>query len=322
MKNIAIVAGGDSSEYGVSLRSAEGILSFMDKEKFNPVVVELRGQQWFALYNGERLPMNKADFSFATPEGTFTFDFAYITIHGTPGENGLLGSYFELIRMPYSTCPPLISAMTFNKFVLNQYLRSLGVRVAESLTLRRQDRITADDVVKAVGLPCFVKPTCGGSSCATTKVKTPEELLPAVEAAFGEADEVMIEAFMQGTEITCGCYKTSRRSVVLPITEVVAKNEFFDYDAKYNGAVEEITPARIEESIAERVRTLTSLLYDILRCRGIIRIDYIITEGNKLNLLEINTTPGMTATSFIPQQVRAAGLDIKDVLTEIIEDSF
>ena len=320
---IAIVAGGDSGEYEVSLRSAEGITSFLDKERYETYTVIIRGTEWnVQLPEGATAPIDRNDFSFHHEGKHIKFDYAYITIHGTPGENGLLGSYFELIRMPYSTCPPLISAMTFNKFVLNQYLRSLGVRVAESLTLRRQDVITTDDVVKAVGLPCFVKPTCGGSSCATTKVKTPEELLPAVEAAFGEADEVMIEAFMQGTEITCGCYKTREKSVVFPITEVVAKNEFFDYDAKYNGAVEEITPARIDESIAERVRTLTSLLYDILRCHGIIRIDYIITEGNKLNLLEINTTPGMTATSFIPQQVRAAGLDIKDVLTEIIEESF
>ena len=222
-RTIAIVAGGDSGEYEVSLRSAEGIASFLDKERYITYTVIIRGTEWnVQLPDGATAPIDRNDFSFTHNGEHVTFDYAYITIHGTPGENGLLGSYFELIRMPYSTCPPLISAMTFNKFVLNQYLRSLGVRVAESLTLRRQDVITTDDVVKAVGLPCFVKPTCGGSSCATTKVKTPEELLPAVEAAFGEADEVMIEAFMQGTEITCGCYKTREKSVVFPITEVLS----------------------------------------------------------------------------------------------------
>ena len=251
---VAIVAGGDSGEYEVSLRSAEGIASFLDKDRYIVYTVIIRGTEWnVQLPDGAVVPVDRNDFGFTYKGEHIVFDYAYVTIHGTPGENGLLGSYFELIRMPYSTCSPLISAMTFNKFVLNQYLRSLGVRVAESLTLRRQDVITVDDVVKAVGLPCFVKPTCGGSSCATTKVKTPEELLPAVEAAFGEADEVMVEAFMQGTEITCGCYKTRKKSVVFPITEVVAKNEFFDYDAKYNGQVEEITPARIDEGIAERV---------------------------------------------------------------------
>ena len=214
-RTIAIVAGGDSGEYEVSLRSAAGIDSFLDKERYIVYTVIIRGTDWHVqLPDGATAPIDRNDFSFTYEGKHVTFDYAYITIHGTPGENGLLGSYFELIRMPYSTCPPLISAMTFNKFVLNQYLRSLGVRVAESLTLRRQDVITVDDVVKAVGLPCFVKPTCGGSSCATTKVKAPEELLPAVEAAFGEADEVMIEAFMQGTEITCGCYKTRAKSVV------------------------------------------------------------------------------------------------------------
>lgn len=212
--------------------------------------------------------------------------------------------------------------MTFNKFVLNQYLRGFGIRVAESLTVKKGGSISDEDVVERIGLPCFIKPSCGGSSFGTTKVKTIEQIQPAIAAALDEADEVMIEAFMQGTELTCGCYKTSEKSVIFPITEVVSFDEFFDYDAKYNGKVDEITPARIPEDTADRVRKVTSAIYDILGCHGIIRVDYIITEGEKINLLEVNTTPGMTATSFIPQQVRAAGLDIKDVLTDIIEDSF
>ena len=180
-----------------------------------------------------------------------------------------------------------------------------------------------EDIVRRIGLPCFVKPAAGGSSFGTTKVKTREDLRPAIDLALKEGEDVMVEAFMPGTEITCGCYKTKQAERVLPITEVVmTTNEFFDYDAKYNGAVREITPARLSEEVTARVQKLTSAIYDILGCHGIIRIDYIITEGNHINLLEINTTPGMTATSFIPQQVRAAGLDIKDVMTEIIEDSF
>lgn len=168
----------------------------------------------------------------------------------------------------------------------------------------------------------FYQTNAGGSSFGVTKVKTEEEIQPAIEKAFHESDEVMIEAYMKGTEVTCGCYKTKDKEVVFPITEIVTDNEFFDYDAKYNGQVQEITPARLPEDTAERVRLLTSAIYDILGCSGIIRIDYIITEGDKVNLLEINTTPGMTATSFIPQQVRAAGLDIKDVMTDIIENKF
>lgn len=322
-RKIAIVAGGDSSEYQVSLRSAQGLMSFIDKERYDLWIVVIHGQEWFVQLPGEKTTkIDRNDFGFDYDGKHICFDYAYITIHGTPGENGLLEGYFELIHLPYSTCSPLISAMTFNKFVINQYLRGFGVRIAESLTLKKGSSINDDDVIERIGLPCFVKPTCGGSSFGTTKVKTREQIQPAIAEAFAEADEVMIESFMQGTEITCGCYKTKKDAVVFPITEVVSEDEFFDYDAKYNGKVKEITPARISEETADRVHKLTSAIYDILSCRGIIRIDYIITEGEKINLLEINTTPGMTATSFIPQQIRAAGMEIGDVISNIIEDSF
>ena len=322
-RTIAIVAGGDSSEIVVSLRSAQGIYSFIDKERYNLYIVEMEGKRWeVILPNGEKTPIDRNDFSFMENGEKKNFDFAYITIHGTPGENGLLQGYFDLIGIPYSSCNVLVSAITFNKFTCNQYLKGFGIRVSESMILRKGFEILDEEVINKVGLPCFIKPNAGGSSFGVTKVKTKEDIQPAIEKAFGERDEVMIEAFMQGTEITCGCYKTKDKEVGFPITEVVTSNEFFDYDAKYNGQVDEITPARIPEETAERVRLLTSAIYDILGCDGIIRIDYIITEGEKVNLLEINTTPGMTATSFIPQQVRAAGLDIKDVMTDIIENKF
>ena len=322
-RTIAIVAGGDSSELPVSLRSAQGIYSFIDKERYNLYIVEMQGNRWeVVLPNGEKTPIDRNDFSFTENGEKKVFDFAYITIHGTPGENGLLQGYFDLIGIPYSSCNVLVSAITFNKFTCNQYLKGFGIRVSESMILRKGFEILDEEVINKVGLPCFIKPNAGGSSFGVTKVKTKEQIQPAIEKAFGESDEVMIEAFMQGTEITCGCYKTKDKEVVFPITEVVTSNEFFDYDAKYNGQVDEITPARIPEETAERVRLLTSVIYDILGCDGIIRIDYIITEGEKVNMLEINTTPGMTATSFIPQQVRAAGLDIKDVMTDIIENKF
>ena len=322
-RTIAIVAGGDSSELPVSLRSAQGIYSFIDKERYNLYIVEMQGYRWeVVLPNGEKTPIDRNDFSFTENGEKKVFDFAYITIHGTPGENGLLQGYFDLIGIPYSSCNVLVSAMTFNKFTCNQYLKGFGIRVSESMILRKGFEILDEEVINKVGLPCFIKPNAGGSSFGVTKVKTKEQIQPAIEKAFGESDEVMIEAYMQGTEITCGCYKTKDKEVVFPITEVVTSNEFFDYDAKYNGQVDEITPARIPEETADRVRLLTSAIYDILGCDGIIRIDYIITEGEKVNMLEINTTPGMTATSFIPQQVRAAGLDIKDVMTDIIENKF
>lgn len=227
-----------------------------------------------------------------------------------------------MLRIPYSCCGVLAASLTYDKFACNQYLHSFGVRIADSLLLRRGQSITDDEVVEKIGLPCFIKPSLGGSSFGVTKVKTREQIQPAIAKAFDEAQEVLVEAFMDGTELTCGCYKTKDKSVVFPISEIVSHNEYFDYKAKYNGESDEITPARISDELTDRVKKLTSAIYDILGAQGIIRVDYIITEGDKINLLEVNTTPGMTSTSFIPQQVRAAGMDIKDVMTDIIENKF
>lgn len=295
----------------------------MDKEKYTVYIVEMKGLCWEAvLPDGNKTAVDRNDFSFLLNGEKITFDFAYIIIHGTPGENGLLQGYFDLLHIPYSTCDVLASALTFNKFALNHYLQGFGIRISDSLLVRKGSDISDQDVIEKIGLPCFIKPNEGGSSFGVTKVKTAEQILPAIEKAMHESDEVMVEAFMAGTEITCGCYKTRTKEVVFPITEVVSKNEFFDYAAKYDGESQEITPARLDDDTTRRVKTLTSAIYDILGCEGIIRVDYIITEGGKINLLEVNTTPGMTATSFIPQQVRAAGLDMKDVLTDIIENKF
>jgi len=320
-KNIAIVAGGDSSEVVVSLKSAAGLYSFMDKERYNIYIITIVGKLWQVEWSDtEKISIDKNDFSFTRNGSKTTFDFAYITIHGTPGENGILQGYFELIGLPYSCCGVLAAAVTFNKFTCNQYLKGFGVKVSESLVLREGQTVSNEEVAQKIGFPCFVKPNVGGSSFGVTKVKIIDQVQPAIAKAFDEGNEVMIEAFMAGTEITCGIYKTKQKTQVLPVTEVVPKNEFFDFDAKYKGEVDEITPARISASLTERVQKLSSAIYDILGCKGIVRIDYIISEGDVINLLEVNTTPGMTATSFIPQQVAAAGLDIKDVMTEIIEN--
>ncbi len=330
-KTIAIVAGGDSSEHDVSLRSAEGIYSFLDKERYEVYIIEIKGMTWEAhLKDGSRSNVNRNDFSFMEGGKRIRPDFAYITIHGTPGENGILQGYFDLIHLPYSTSDVLVEAMTFNKFTLNQYLKGFGVSVSESLIVRKgfEHLVTDEEIIEKIGLPCFVKPNAGGSSFGVTKVKSADQIHEAILKAMRESDEVMVEAFMEGTEISQGCYKTQEKEVVLPATEVVSDNEFFDYNAKYNGQVREITPARLKEETAERVSLITSMIYDILGCSGIIRVDYIIThttdengkERERINMLEVNTTPGMTATSFIPQQVRAAGMDMKDVLTDIIEN--
>ena len=271
--------------------------------------------------DGEKYAIDKNDFSFTDNKGNKTrFDFAYITIHGVPGEDGKLQGYFDLLRIPYSCCGVLAASLTFNKFFCNKFLNEFNVPSAKSILLNKGDKVDAKAIEEELGMPIFVKPNGGGSSYGTSKVKTKEGIQAAVNAALVESDQVIIESFMQGTEITCGVYKTKDKTVVFPITEVVSKNEFFDTDAKYNGAVEEITPARLSQVVTDRVQRLTSMIYDYIGAKGIIRVDYIITEGDKINLLEVNTTPGMTATSFIPQQVRAAGLDIKDVMTDIIEN--
>mgnify|MGYP001137965117 CR=1 FL=1 len=322
-RTIAIVGGGDTSEFHVSLRSAQGIYSFIDKEKYTLYVVEMHGLDWHVQLPDEAVaPIDRNDFSFQLNGEKVKFDFAYITIHGTPGEDGHLQGYFDMLGIPYSCCGVLAAALTYDKFACNQYLKSFGIRIAESLMLRKGQSVSDEDVLNKIGLPCFIKPSLGGSSFGVTKVKTKEQIQPAISKAFDEAKEVVVEAFMEGIEVTCGCYKTKEKSVVFPITEVVTQNEFFDYDAKYNGQVSEITPARISAELTDRIQKITSAIYDILGASGIIRVDYIITSGEKINLLEVNTTPGMTPTSFIPQQVRAAGLDIKDVMTDIIENVF
>ena len=319
-RNIVIVAGGDSSEYGVSLKSADGIHSFIDKDKYNLYIAIVRKEEWSVILpGGERAPIDKNDFSFRMGGEKICFDFAYITIHGTPGEDGRLQGYFDLIGMPYSSCGMLVSALTNNKYVCNHFLSGFGVRVPDSILVRRGKTVTDEEVARTLGLPVFVKPNDGGSSFGTTKVKRAADIQPAIAEAFAEGKEVLIERLVVGTEVTCGCYKVTGKEVTFPLTEVVTHNEFFDFDAKYNGQVEEITPARIPEPLARKVREETSRIYDILGAKGLIRVDYIIPSDGEPVMLDINTTPGMTATSFIPQQVRAAGLDITEVMTDIIE---
>ena len=321
MKNIAIIAGGYSSEYEVSLRSAKGIYGFIDKSRYNLFIVVLRKESWAVMLPDGSMPeIDKNDFSFMSGGQKIKFDYAYITIHGWPGEDGRLQGYFDMLNIPYSSCGVLASALTFNKFINNKFLKSMGIRVYDSIRLTKGQIVDTSNIISQLGLPVFVKPNDGGSSFGVSKVKEALQLQPAIEKAFAEGNEVIIESFIKGTEITCGCYKTKTKQVVFPITEVVTENEFFDYNAKYNGEVQEITPGRISAELTAKVQQETLKIYDIIGAHGIIRIDYIIPDDNNPVLLEINTTPGMTATSFIPQQISAAGLDIKDVMTDIIED--
>lgn len=320
-KNIAVVYGGDSSEIVVSRKSAQGVLSFIDRSKYNAVPVLITQSKWIAEEDNNEYPILKDDFSYIHQNKKITFDCAYITIHGTPGEDGKLQGYFDIIQLPYTTSGVLAASLSFNKFTCNTYLKGFGVSVADSILIRKGTEFSVDKIIDKIGLPCFIKPNAGGSSFGVTKAHKIADITPSIHKAFDESDEVIIEQFIDGKEFTCGLYKTTKKETVFPITEVISSNEFFDYEAKYNdGKAQEITPALIPDETSDRIKKITSLIYDILGCKGIARVDYIL-NGNSVFLLEVNTTPGMTPTSFIPQQIEAAGLNIKDVFTDIIEDS-
>ncbi len=320
-KNIAIIWGGYSSEKVVSEKSAAGICTFIDKERYNIYKVMIDRDAWVVDHHGSLLPVDKNDFSFMVPGEHITFDFAYVTIHGTPGEDGTLQGYLDMIGIPYSNCGVLASALTFNKFTCNHFLKSFGIAVADAVILRKSEPFQSGEIISRLGLPLFVKPNVGGSSFATTKVKEPSQLEGAIQEAFREGPEVIVECFIPGTEVTCGCFETEKGFTVLPLTEVVTSNEFFDYNAKYNGEVEEITPARIPDDLTRTIQQETEKIYRLTGAKGIIRADYIVSDNQPI-LLEVNTTPGMTTTSFIPQQVAAAGLSMTDVLTDIIETAY
>jgi len=319
-KNIAIVAGGDSSEYVVSVRSGANVLKAINQELFTPWLVRMKGEEWIVLDGENKLTdIDKSDFSFTVNGQKCKFDYAYIIIHGTPGEDGLLQGYFEMLHIPYSSCDVQSSALTFNKYFCNNYLRSFNIHMAQSVRLIMGEKYNAEQIIEKLGLPLFVKPSAGGSSFGITKVKEAKDLVEAVNKALDESPEAIIEQFIDGKEFTVGVVKTGHRKLVLPVTEVIPKNEFFNYESKYiPGMAEEITPARISEELTLKVQALSSNIYDLCSCSGIVRIDYIL-KGDIFYFLEVNTVPGMTETSFIPQQIKAMGLNLTDLLTDIIQ---
>lgn len=320
---IAVLAGGFSGEHAVSLRSAEGLLSWIDRELFTPYLIVIDHTGWFAQIEGhEPCPIDKCNFSFQLDGQMIRPEYALITVHGTPGENGLLQGYLDLVGVPYNTGGVLTEALTFSKYHCNRYLSTFpGLRVADAVRLQRGLQRPSDaELVNRLGLPLFAKPNAGGSSVATSRVDQLDQLSPAINLAFEECDEVLLERFISGTEVTCGCYLLDGEVHALPVTEVVPKNSFFDFEAKYHGAVEEITPARISPELTAEIQRLTCEIYRHVDAKGIIRVDYIIEPDGIPTLLEVNTTPGMTPTSFIPQQVQAAGLTMRELLTDLISE--
>ena len=335
MENIAVIYGSDSSEWEVSCRSGEFTASRVDGSKFNVYEIFARYGKWsLAAYRkknsmrivipeDQRPQIDKTDFSVMIGESKVKFDYAYIMQHGTPGENGLMQGYLEMLGVTHSGCNAFVSAITFDKFSCKSYLKDVDfVKCADDLFLRKGESVEglAQKAVEKLGLPMFVKPTDGGSSFGVTKVKSVEDFDKAVEYAFSEGNMLIAEAAIVGRELTCAVYYNGKENVALPVIEILTENEFFDYEAKYNGHSKEVCPAQIPDSLREEIQETSKKIYAHLGCAGLVRVDYICAEDG-LYFLEVNTIPGMTAASLVPQMVRAAGMDMTDFLTTVIENS-
>ena len=320
-KNIALVAGGYSGEFEVSVASAQQIKEDIDREKYNVYLIILTRQSWYYEREGVRTEVDKNDFSLCLDGKKVLFDAAYITVHGTPGEDGLLQGYFDMLQIPYTTCSTIVSAITFDKSICNTVVRSFGiVNVANNVITRKTAPLSLEEIMQRLRLPVFVKPTSGGSSIGMSKVCKKEDLLAAVEKAFGVWHDVMIEEFIEGRELSCGVMEIDGEIKALPVTEIVSMNEFFDYEAKYKGKSNELTPAPISPELTAEIQYLTEEIYKGLHCSGVCRVDFIHDEKqNKVFFLEINTTPGQSAQSIVPQQVRAMGKDTKWLYNTILE---
>jgi len=320
--NVAIVAGGDSSEYQISINSANEVLKHLDRKKYNPFIVLIRGKKWMLqLHKTEEARIDKNDFSCRVGGQRLNFDVVFNAIHGTPGEDGTLQSYFDIIGIPYTGSGAFASTLTFNKYVCKLFLEKFGIPTARSILIQSDEDWMERIGSGEVSCPCFVKPNNSGSSFGVSRVLKADHLASAISKALREDDEVIIEEFIDGTEVTCGLLKTAGKEYIFPLTEIVSKNDFFDFEAKYDPKMaDEITPARISEDSTKVIQYLSSRIYSLLHCRGIVRIDYILSK-EKPYFLEINTIPGMSAESIIPKQVKMFGLTLVDLFSLVIEDA-
>ena len=333
MKNIAVICGGDSSEREVSVRSTLNTLLHVDRQKYNPRIVFIEGTQWYVLTADNQTvetvlchsgapTVDKNDFTVTLSEGKVSFDAALIMIHGTPGENGLLQGYLEMQKVPFTSCSSFVSAITFDKHSCKRFLDFAGVKMADDVFISKNRPYSLRDIIRQVGLPMFVKPTVGGSSFGVTKVKTEKDLQAAIDKAFKECGTILAEEAISGREMTCGVFMFHGKITALPVTEIVTDREFFDYEAKYLGESQEICPARITPTLSAKIQNLTESIYSYMGCRGVVRMDYIVTEKEDIYFLETNTVPGMTEMSLVPNMLRVAGIDIKDFITSLIEEAF
>jgi D-alanine-D-alanine ligase len=319
MKNIAIIMGGYSSEYKISLTSGNVVYSFLDKSKYQGFRIHILKEKWVYVDDeNQEFAIDKNDFSILVNQTKITFDAVFNAIHGTPGEDGLMQAYFELLGIPQSSCDYYQAALTFNKRDLLSVLKPYGIQSATSFYLNKGEKIDTKEIVKKVGLPCFVKPNKSGSSFGISKVKTESELPIAIAIAYKEDNEIIIESFLDGTEVSVGVINYKGNITVLPITEIVSENDFFDYEAKYLGKSQEITPARISDEMKQKVGAIAKRAYEILKMKGFSRSEFIIVD-NEPFMLEMNTIPGLTTESLIPQQAKVAGISLEDLFTNAIE---
>lgn len=320
--NIALLAGGNSSERNVSLNSAAQVEQALDPSKYNIYKIDLHGRDWsYTAPDGTRTQVDKNDFSLTLDGHKIQLEYALILIHGTPGEDGKLQGYLEMMGIPCSSCDMVSSVITFDKISCKRAVAGTGIPLAREILVRKDDRIDPAEVVARLGLPLFVKPNASGSSFGVTKVKKEEEILPAIKEAFRESSEVLIEEFIAGREIGCGVMIADGKEYVFPVTELVSKHEFFDYEAKYTeGLADEITPADLKPEVTRRVNEMTLKAYKACRCRGVVRIDFIVRDDTPY-MIEINSIPGMSAGSIVPKQVRTMGMTLGQLFDIIIEDT-
>jgi D-alanine-D-alanine ligase len=322
MKTIAIVAGGDSSEFEISVKSA-GEVSKTLSSRYNVFIIVIRGTNWYwEDQKGRNYNIDKNDFSLSYDDKKIKFDGVFVAIHGTPGENGLLQGYFDMMGMPYTSCGTFCSALTFNKQACKLFLKEFGITMAEAVLIKNGEIPDLKKLIKQIGMPCFVKPNDSGSSFGVTKVKHEDELQPAIEVALKESDDVLIEEFMKGREVACGVFSIKNKATVLPVTEIISKNEFFDFEAKYtDGYSDEVTPAEMPLAITNEIQRISLYVYELLGCKGIVRVDFIII-GDKPYFLEINSVPGMTKESIVPKQAAAAGISLEELYSTAVENMF
>ena len=322
-QNIAFVTGGFSGEAEISYKSAITIEKNIDKERWNLYKIDITIDGWFyELPSGEKTEVDKNDFSIVIDEEKIVFDAVLIGIHGTPGEDGKLQGYFDTLHIPYTSCDAATSAITFNKSFTVAVAAFSGINVSHSVLLFKNSFKSPDELVKSLRYPVFIKPNNGGSSIGMSKVNSPsEELGKAIAKAFKEDDQVLVEEFISGRELTIGVFKSKGEIIPLPITEIISKKDFFDYEAKYLGASEEVTPAKVDDAIAEKIREAAVKIYQVFNCKGIVRIDFIYNEEEgKPYMLEINTVPGQSEASIVPQQLDAMGWSLQDFYTALIEE--